>query len=89
MEYYNNVRLHSAIGYITPKDKLEGREKEIFKERDRKLLEARETRKARRKEAQLVDQSSTVKAAIAPAGLGLDSNDKYLVDQGMKNPPYQ
>ena len=28
--HYNDVRLHSAIGYITPKDKLEGRDKEIF-----------------------------------------------------------
>jgi transposase InsO family protein len=37
VEYYNQVRLHSAIGYVTPKDKLEGREKEIFAERDRKL----------------------------------------------------
>ncbi|MCD4672848.1 MAG: transposase [Anaerolineaceae bacterium] len=24
--HYNKVRLHSAIGYITPKDKLEGKE---------------------------------------------------------------
>ena len=45
---YNEVRLHSAIGYVTPKDKLEGREAEIFAERDRKLAEARERRKARR-----------------------------------------
>jgi transposase InsO family protein len=45
VEYYNNVRLHSAIGYVTPKDKLEGREKTIFDERDRKLAEARERRK--------------------------------------------
>jgi putative transposase len=48
VEHYNNVRLHSAIGYITPKDKLEGREKAIFAERDRKLAEARERRKAQR-----------------------------------------
>ncbi len=47
--HYNNVRLHSAIGYITPKDKLEGREKAIFAERDRKLEAARERRKARRR----------------------------------------
>ena len=46
--YYNTVRLHSAIGYITPKDKLEGREKEIFAARDRKLEAARERRKAQR-----------------------------------------
>ena len=46
--HYNTVRLHSAIGYVTPKDKLEGREAEIFAERDRKLAEARKQRKARR-----------------------------------------
>jgi transposase-like protein len=43
--HYNQVRLHSAIGYVTPKDRLEGREKEIFAERDRKLAEARQRRK--------------------------------------------
>jgi len=46
--HYNEVRLHSAVGYVTPKDKLEGREAEIFAERDRKLAEARERRRARR-----------------------------------------
>jgi transposase InsO family protein len=48
VEHYNTVRLHSAIGYVTPKDKLEGREVVIFAERDRKLGEARERRKVRR-----------------------------------------
>ncbi len=51
VEYYNTVRLHSAIGYITPKDKLEGREKEIFAARDRKLEAARERRKEKRQAA--------------------------------------
>jgi hypothetical protein len=37
--------LHSAIGYLTPKNKLDGRDKDIFAERDRKLAEARERRK--------------------------------------------
>jgi transposase InsO family protein len=46
--HYNNVRLHSAIGYLTPKDKLEGRAEEIHAARDRKLAEARERRKAER-----------------------------------------
>jgi len=46
--HYNEVRLHSSIGYVTPKDKLEGREAEILAERDRKLAEAREHRKVRR-----------------------------------------
>ena len=48
VDYYHNVRLHSAIGYVTPKDKLEGRDKEIFAERDRKLEAARERRKQKR-----------------------------------------
>lgn len=49
--HYNNVRLHSAIGYVAPLDKLEGRDREIFKERDRKLEEARELRKQKRRQA--------------------------------------
>jgi len=50
VEHYNTVRLHSAIGYVTPLDKLEGREEEIWKERDRRLEEAREERRRRWKE---------------------------------------
>lgn len=48
VSHYNQVRLHSAIGYVAPADKLNGREKEIFKERDRKLEAARELRKRKR-----------------------------------------
>ncbi len=48
VDHYNTVRLHSALGYVTPKDKLEGREKVIFANRDHKLEAARERRKARR-----------------------------------------
>jgi transposase InsO family protein len=43
--HYNTVRLHSAIGYITPQHKLAGREKQIFAERDRKLALARQRRR--------------------------------------------
>ncbi len=46
VDYYNNVRLHSAIGYVAPKDKLEGREISIFNERKRKLEQARQRREA-------------------------------------------
>ena len=44
VEDYNTVRLHSAIGYVTPQAMLEGRQQAIFDERDRKLTEARERR---------------------------------------------
>jgi putative transposase len=46
--HYNEVRLHGAIGYVTPAAKLAGREPAIFAERDRKLEEARERRKVAR-----------------------------------------
>jgi putative transposase len=61
--HYNNVRLHSAVGYIAPADKLAGRDLEIFKERDRKLDEARELRKQKRQQA-FLEVSSTVEADI-------------------------
>ncbi len=51
VEHYNTVRLHSAIGYLTPQDKLLGRENIIFAERDYKLQEARERRRANRQPA--------------------------------------
>ncbi|MHC5059373.1 MAG: transposase [Planctomycetota bacterium] len=35
---YNEERLHSGIGYVTPRTKLEGRQREVFAERDRKLV---------------------------------------------------
>jgi transposase InsO family protein len=48
VEHSNTVRLHSAIGYVTPPAKLQGREEDILAERDRKLEAARERRKQKR-----------------------------------------
>ena len=86
VEYYNTEHLHSAIGSITPKDKLEGRENEIFAERDRKLAEASEKRKARRKEARKLLTSSTCQGCKAPEGLCLDSHRNILYQGGLKIP---
>ena len=41
---YNNHRLHSAIGYVTPRDKLLGLDVQIWEERRRKMLTARAER---------------------------------------------
>jgi putative transposase len=46
VDHYNNVRLHSAIGYITPKDRLDGNHLIIFSERCSKLQQARANRQA-------------------------------------------
>ncbi len=48
---YNNVRLHSALGYVAPANKLLGRDKQIFAERDQKLVAAREQRRINRQAA--------------------------------------
>lgn len=53
--YYNNIRLNSATGYITPNDMLAGRQAEIHAERDRKLEEARQQRQLRRRQATYAD----------------------------------
>ena len=41
---YNEKRLHSGIGYVTPKDMMDGKRVEIHAARDRKLEQAREQR---------------------------------------------
>jgi len=51
VDHYNNVRLNSATGYITPKDMLAERQEKIHEERDRKLEAARKMRKDRRQQA--------------------------------------
>jgi hypothetical protein len=48
VEHYNQVRLHSAIGYVAPAAKLAGKEQALFADRDRKLLLARERRRLNR-----------------------------------------
>jgi transposase InsO family protein len=48
VENGNAERLAGAIGYITPEDKLAGREKEIWEQRDAKQAAARERRRGKR-----------------------------------------
>jgi len=48
VEHYNHQRLHSAIGYITPADRLAGKQEEILNTRETKLADAREQRREKR-----------------------------------------
>ena len=78
VEHYNNVRLHSAIGYVAPMDMLAGRQTEILAARDRKLEEARRQRQVRRQQAALTsvgvdliyerDAVSAVPVSQSPSG---------------------
>jgi len=51
--HYNTVRLHSAIAYITPADKLAGRAAAIWAARREKLAQADARRRAKAKEKEL------------------------------------
>jgi putative transposase len=50
IDYYNTVRLHSAIGYIAPADRLAGHHTAIFAARDKKLESARQARQIKRQQ---------------------------------------
>ena len=62
VEHYNTVRLHSAIGYITPADKLAGNAEKIFESREVKLNAARSQRQRKRLRGK---QNEPLQAAIA------------------------
>lgn len=60
IEYYNTKRLHAGIGYIAPQDKLQGREQEIFIQREQRLALARARRKAQQRKACTLSQQGSV-----------------------------
>jgi transposase InsO family protein len=66
VEHYHHVRLHSAIGYVTPHDRLLGHDAAIHAARDRKLAEARERRKTLRqtRHEQLAARADASRPAI-------------------------
>ena len=62
VEEYNTRRLHSAIGYVAPYDRMAGRHTQIWEERDRKLEAARARRAARREEARWPNTLDAIRA---------------------------
>ncbi|MCB9744361.1 MAG: transposase, partial [Alphaproteobacteria bacterium] len=65
VEDYNTRRLHSAIGYVTPEARLQGRHEEIYAERDRKLEAARERRRQAREALRADHPQPPIDAALA------------------------
>jgi putative transposase len=64
VQVYNEQRLHSAIGYVTPQAMLEGRQAEIHAARDQKLESARKCR-ARAAKAQQAEPNSSSSSEAA------------------------
>ncbi len=78
VERYNTVRLHSAIGYIAPKDKLEGRAETILAERERRLTAARQARRRKRnlterKEKPILSEAGETESSAAGEQLARDN----------------
>jgi len=84
---YNEVRLHSAIGYITPHDMLAGWQHEIQDARDAKLVEARDKRAQARAEQRKENRSrrATEKSTTSNANYNGDirSEDRALLGSNL------
>jgi transposase InsO family protein len=70
--HYNDVRLHSALGYVTPVDKLLGLAEVIHAERDRKLEAAR----ALRRQSALVGNLETIGPLETPTPHACDTEHR-------------
>ena len=66
VEHYNTMRLHSALGYVTPQDILLGRQAAIHAERDRKLEQARRLRQLRRQQGKRLAALATATTMPLP-----------------------
>ena len=77
--HYNTVRLHSAIGFVTPADMLAGRREQIHAARDRKLEQAREQRQLRPRQAVLLGFLDRGREEFAGSDLLEDASTQLLV----------
>ena len=66
MQHYNNERLHAGVGYVSPGDRLHGRDHAVWEERRRKLAAARE---ARRKEGMSETEDISVSVQRGPTAV--------------------
>jgi len=79
VEHYNQVRLHSAIGYVAPADRLAGRQQGIFTARDQKLAAARQRRAAQRRQAAAPTACAKEPSEEASQGVQRGGNEHPLV----------
>ena len=85
VNHYNNVRLNSATGYITPKDMLAGWQREIHAERDRKLEEARKQRQTRLQASRLM-QDRALLGVGGGSSCGLPTKQEVSVKTAISRP---
>jgi transposase InsO family protein len=67
VDEYNNVRLHSGINYVTPRDRLEGRDTLIWEQRRTKLAQARGQRRDAHRDPAVLPKSPGAPPDMAPA----------------------
>ncbi len=67
VDEYNHVRLHSAIGYVTPAARLEGRHQQIHNQRDVRLEAARLARQQKRRQCGQKPGPETLDLTAIPA----------------------
>ena len=86
---YNQVRLHSAIGYVAPLDRLTGRDQAIQTERKTKLQAARTKREqvflTQCQAVQAGGDESTSEASIPPSSSGAQSIAPAVPRSGKNN----
>jgi len=78
VDHYNHVRLHSAIGYVAPADRLANRQDAIFADRDCKLAKARQQRARRRRAASEENDVRKRTAEEASQGVQRGGNEHPL-----------
>jgi putative transposase len=66
IQVYNEQRLHSTIGYITPQDMLEGRRELIHQQRDQRLAAARQRRQEAKATTQLTEPGGVKSGGLQP-----------------------
>jgi transposase InsO family protein len=66
VQHYNEARLHAGIGYVAPKDRLDGRDEAIRQNRRRKLADAQITRRAAHHTQTAAPRTSLQRSVAAP-----------------------